>query len=176
MSGRTKEGKDEFANLIENAGGKMKKMQLLCLACAFIFALIFLTSIIWSPEEPEFICISTYGRVAEVMTPGLSTYTLDDLNNNAEEWRKLGYTSITYYNDEKTYSKNLVAQYFGVRDLRRDSSIVKEFDVYLHKYNAPKPETNWYLANLPSFRKVIAPSWALIFAIAFVILRRKQKV
>ena len=110
------------------------------------------------------------------MTPSLSTYTLDDLNNNAEEWRKLGYTSITYYNDEKTYSKNLVAQYFGVRDLRRDSSIVKEFDVYLHKYNAPKPETNWYIANLPSFRKVIAPSWALIFAIAFVILRRKQKV
>lgn len=60
-------------------------------------------------------CITSSGRTVNVLVTGsVSVQSMDD---DANAWRKLGAVSVYYYNDASMNDENLIAHYYGMRDL-----------------------------------------------------------
>ena len=71
-----------------------------------------------------FTCIERNGRMVDVLAP--DSFTLRDMDKDADKWRKLYCVRVDYYKDEQR--NELIATYKGVRDLSSANSVAKKLD------------------------------------------------
>lgn len=118
----------------------MKKIPYIILAFALVITFLMSTN----ASGAEFISITSSGRTVNVLVPNdASSYSMD---SDANKWRKLGAVSVYYYNDPSMGEDNLVAHYYGMRDLSSAYSIANKLDrqvfypTRMPGYKEPTPE------------------------------------
>ena len=103
----------------------MKKTKLLCISLLLAFLVMFLPNIACA-DGSSFTSIQSYGRQVDVLVP--DSFTLSDMDRNADEWRKLGCVIVYYYKDEQRRDSDLIATYQGVRNLNSAYSIADKLE------------------------------------------------
>ena len=132
----------------------MKKTKLLCISLLLAFLVMFLPNIACA-DGSSFTSIQSYGRQVDVLAP--DSFTLSDMDRNADEWRKLGCVIVYYYKDEQRRDSDLIATYQGVRNLNSAYSIADKLErTYLNSANLPPAPPRPPAGETPGFGAIFA--------------------